>query len=193
MKIPDNTEPLDFATAAEWEAWLAGHADQEGGVWLKIAKKGSGKTSVTIPEAIDVALCYGWIDSQGKSYDQDYYLQRYSPRRPKSPWSKINVGRVEALLAEGRIRARGLAEIRAAQADGRWDRAYPSQKDAGVPPDLAAALTQSEPARRAFELLNKSDQYTIVLSILRATTAATRAARLQKAIAKLEADGLAQP
>jgi uncharacterized protein YdeI (YjbR/CyaY-like superfamily) len=119
MQTSDRIEPFDFATAAEWEAWLASHVDQEGGVWLKIAKKGSAKTSVAILEALDVALCYGWIDSQRKSYDQDYYLQRYSPRRPKSPWSKINVDRVEVLLAEGRIRARGLAEIRAAQADGR--------------------------------------------------------------------------
>jgi len=193
MGTPDNLESIDFTNAAEWESWLANRCDQAGGVWLKIAKKGSGKTSVTITEALDVALCYGWIDSQRKSYDQTYYLQRYSPRRPRSPWSKLNVDRAEALLAAGRMQAPGLAEIRAAQADGRWGAAYESQKTASVPPDLAAALEQHELARHAFNRLSKSGQYAVVLSLLKATTAASRAVRLQKAIAKLAADDQASP
>jgi uncharacterized protein YdeI (YjbR/CyaY-like superfamily) len=193
METPNSVESIDIANAAEWEAWLANHSNQAGGVWLKIAKKGSGKTSVTITEALDVALCYGWIDSQRKSYDQTYYLQRYSPRRPGSPWSKLNVDRAEALLAAGRMQAPGLAEIRAARADGRWDAAYESQKNASVPPDLAAALEQHDQARHAFNRLTKSGQYAVVLSLLKATTAARRAVRLQKAIAKLAADNQASP
>src|SRR5215510_12051142 len=100
--------------AAQWEAWLAAHHEQQCGVWLKIAKKGSGTVSITLLEALDIALCYGWIDSQRKAYDTAYYLQRYSPRRAKSPWSKLNVERVETLMAVGRVRAPGLAEVLAA-------------------------------------------------------------------------------
>ena len=111
---------IDCATAAHWEAWLANHYSQPGGVWLRIAKKDSDQTSVTIPEALDVALCYGWIDSQRKAYDDDYYLQRYSPRRAQSPWSRLNVARAEALMAAGRMKPAGLAAIAAAKADGRW-------------------------------------------------------------------------
>lgn len=188
MRIPDNIEFIDFTNAAEWESWLVDHYDQEGGVWLKIAKKGSGKTSVTITEALNVALCYGWIDSQRRSYDATYYLQRYSPRRPKSPWSRLNVDRVEALMAAGRMQPSGLAEVAAAKADGRWDAAYDSQKNATVPPDFAAALERHEQAKRSFNRLDKSSQYAMALPLLKATTAASRAVRLQKAIATLEAD-----
>ncbi len=112
-----------FADAAQWESWLADHHDTHTSIWVKIAKKGSGLPSVTLAEALDVVLCYGWIDSQRKPFDEDHYLQRYSPRRPSSPWSRINVGKAEALIAAGRMREPGLAAIRAAQADGRWNRA----------------------------------------------------------------------
>jgi len=188
MQTPEQIEPLDFANAAAWQAWLAEHHDRSDGVWLLIAKKGSGKESIGITQAGDVAICYGWIDSQRKSYDQVSYLQRYSPRRPRAPWSRINVERAEALMAAGRMRPPGLAEIRAAQADGRWDAAYLSQKNAVVPADLAAALEQHEQAGSAFNQLNKSEQYAVVLSLLKAPTAASRAARLGKAVAKLEAE-----
>ena len=112
-----------FVDAAGWESWLADHHDREADVWIRIAKKASGLPSVTLAEALDVALCYGWIDSQRKPDDDDHYLQRYSPRRPRSPWSRINVGKAEALIAAGRMREPGLAAIQAAKADGRWDRA----------------------------------------------------------------------
>jgi uncharacterized protein YdeI (YjbR/CyaY-like superfamily) len=191
METPDNLDFIDFTNDAEWESWLANHYDQQDGVWLRIAKKGSCKVSITITEALDVALCYGWIDSQRKSYDQMYYLQRYSPRRAKSPWSMINVRKAEALMAAGRMQAPGLAEIHAAQADGRWDAAYESQKNASVPPDLAAALEQYEQAKHAFDRLDKSGQYAVMLPLLKATTARSLAAQLQKAITKLEADNQA--
>ncbi|CAN5716243.1 hypothetical protein BH10ACT1_BH10ACT1_05720 [soil metagenome] len=112
--------PFRFDDAAAWEAWLAEHHDQPGGVWLEIAKKGSTVGSVTIGEALDVVLCFGWIDGHRKAADEEHYLQRYSRRRPKSPWSRINVGKAEALEAAGRMQEPGRAAIRAAQRDGRW-------------------------------------------------------------------------
>jgi uncharacterized protein YdeI (YjbR/CyaY-like superfamily) len=117
-------EVLACRDGAQWEAWLAGHHALRSGVWLRIAKKGSGLPSVTISEALDVALCYGWIDGQRKALDEDYYLQKYTPRRPRSRWSKINVGKAEALIAAGRMREPGMAAIEAARADGRWAAAY---------------------------------------------------------------------
>ena len=187
MQTPDRTEFIDCANAAHWETWLARQYERSGGVWLRIAKKRLGKASVTISEALDIALCYGWIDSQRKGYDQTYYLQRYSPRRPKSPWSKLNVERAEALIATGRMQPSGLVEIEAAKVDGRWDAAYESQRNVSMPPDLAAALAQNERAKKTFDLLDKSGQYAVILPILKATTADRRAARLQKAITRLAA------
>jgi uncharacterized protein YdeI (YjbR/CyaY-like superfamily) len=187
------TQPLDgaemilFADVAEWESWLAEHYELPAGVWLLIAKKGSGQTSVTITQALDVALCYGWIDSQRRSHDEHFYLQRYSPRRPKGSWSRVNVDKVAALMAAGRMRAPGLAEVAAAKADGRWDAAYESQKEAGTPPDLAAALAGDEQAAAAFAQLGRTARYAVILRLLKARTPATRAARLAKTITQLAA------
>ena len=121
----DHADAVTFADAAQWEAWLADHHDRERDVWLRIAKRGSTTSTVTIGEALDVALCWGWIDSQRKAGDEDHYLQRYSPRRQASPWSQINAARAQALDAAGRMRAPGRAAMRAAQADGRWPAADP--------------------------------------------------------------------
>lgn len=117
----DGTEVIAFADAAAWEEWLDRHHGDAADVWLRIAKKGSAATSVTIGEALEVALCFGWIDSHRRALDGDHYLQRYSPRRPRSPWSRINVAHAERLVAEGRMRDAGLDAIRAARADGRWE------------------------------------------------------------------------
>ena len=117
-----------FADAARWESWLADHPGRKTGVWVKIAKKGSGEASVTLAEALDAALCYGWIDSQRKAHDEDHYLQRYSPRRPNSPWSRLNVRKAETLIAAGRMREPGLAAILTAKTDGRWDAAYQARR-----------------------------------------------------------------
>lgn len=180
-------EVLSFEDAAQWEAWLASHHEQPDGVWLKIGKKGSRKTSITAAEAGDVALCYGWIDSIRKSFDDDYFLQKYSPRRPKGSWSRVNVDRIEALMAAGRMRPPGLAEVDAAKTDGRWEAAYESQKDATVPPDLAVALKANKPARDFFNQLGKTDQYLVMLPLLKARTPESRAARLQKMVGDLAA------
>jgi uncharacterized protein YdeI (YjbR/CyaY-like superfamily) len=193
LEVFNDAEVIVCADAAQWESWLAAHHEQPGGVWLKIAKQGSGKGSITIREALDIALCYGWIDSQRTAYDAAYYLQRYSRRRPKSPWSKRNSDRAEALMAAGRLRAPGLAEIRAAKADGRWAAAYESQRTASVPPDLAVALEQNERAKSVFDRLDKTSQYAVILPLLKATTPGNRAVHLQKAIAKLEAGHHASP
>lgn len=182
----NDTEVITFGDATAWETWLAGHHDLQAGVWLKIAKKGSGTTTVTVAAALDVALCYGWIDAQRKSCDETYFLQRYSRRRPKGSWSKVNTGKVAALVAAGRMRAPGHAQIAAAKADGRWDAAYESQKNATVPPDLVAALAQNEPARHAFEMLNKTERYAVILRLLKAPTPDNRAAQLQKIVASLD-------
>jgi uncharacterized protein YdeI (YjbR/CyaY-like superfamily) len=180
-------EVLVCRAAAEWEAWLAEHHAAQAGVWLKIARKGSGLTSVTIAEALDVALCYGWIDGQRRSLDDRHYLQKYTPRRPRSTWSKVNVAKAEALIAAGRMRAQGMAAIAAAKADGRWAAAYDSSSNAAVPADLAAALAENEEARRFYESLGRGDRYLVLLRLMTATTPETRAARLRRMLASLAA------
>jgi uncharacterized protein YdeI (YjbR/CyaY-like superfamily) len=124
VEADDGLPRVSFASAAEWEAWLEENHDSSPGVWLKIAKKGRGIPSVTIAEALDACLCFGWIDSRREALDDDYYLQRYTPRRPRSKWSRINVEKVERLAAEGRMRPAGLAEVERAKADGRWEAGY---------------------------------------------------------------------
>lgn len=190
----DNTpEVLTCADAAQWESWLAKHHEHSNGVWLKIAKKGSGQALISISEALDVALCFGWIDSQRKGQDEHSYLQRYSRRTSRSPWSKLNVERVEGLIATKRLRAPGLAEVVAAKADGRWAVAYESQRTAELPSDLAAALHGNKPARTVFEQLDKTAQYAVILPILKATTPKIRETRIQKAVTLLEAGSLVLP
>jgi uncharacterized protein YdeI (YjbR/CyaY-like superfamily) len=185
--VPDDAKVIAFRDAAEFEAWLAEHVDHTAGVWLKIAKKGSGIASLTDDEAVDVGLCYGWISGQRKGFDELYYLQKYVPRRPGSRWSQVNVRKVEALIAEGRMRPSGLAEVAAAKTDGRWAAAYESQRKATVPPDLAAALTASPRAASGFEALSKTNRYAVILNIVTARNPTTRAAHVRKAIAALEA------
>ena len=184
---PDVAEVIAFRDAAEFEAWLAENVDRNAGVWLKIAKKGSGVASLTDDEAVDVGLCYGWISGQRRALDEVYYLQKYVPRRPRSRWSQVNVRKVEGLMAAGRMRPPGLAEVEAAKADGRWDAAYTSQKDATVPPDLAEALASSPVAASVFESLSKTDQYAVILGIMTARNPETRTAHVRKAITALEA------
>ncbi|HEY7917825.1 MAG TPA: YdeI/OmpD-associated family protein [Acidimicrobiales bacterium] len=176
---------IAFGGAGEFEAWLEAHADQQVGVWLKMAKKGSGVPSMTSDEAVDVGLCHGWISGQRKSDDEVYYLQKYVPRRPRSRWSQVNVAKVEELTAAGRMRPSGLAEVEAAKADGRWAAAYQSQRNATVPPDLAAALATSPQATRAFVALDKTQQYAVILQLVTARSTNVRADRLRRAMARL--------
>ena len=143
--------------------------------------------SLTSDEAVDVGLCYGWISGQRKSLDEVYYLQKYVPRRPRSRWSRVNVAKVEELIAAGRMRPSGLAEVQAAKADGRWAAAYESQRDATVPPDLAAALAASPRAAKAFDALGKTQRYAVILKLITARTATARASQLRRAMKALRA------
>lgn len=184
---PENAaEVKEFRDAAEFEAWLSEHVDHSPGVWLKIAKRGTGIASLNDDEAVDVGLCYGWISGQRKAFDELYYLQKYVPRRPRSRWSQVNVRKVSELMAAGRMRPPGLAEVEAAKADGRWEAAYESQKVATVPTDLAAALAASPQASSAFESLGKTDRYAVILDIVTTRNATTRAEHVRKAVAALE-------
>lgn len=180
-----------FVSPTEWESWLSAHWQGPTGVWLKIAKKGSGIECVTVSDALDVALCYGWIDGTRRRLDDTYYLQWYCPRRPRSTWSKVNVARVEALAAAGRMRPPGEAQVEAAKADGRWDAAYESQRNATVPPDLAAALDGDDRARATFESLGRSERYAVILTLLKARPTEQRAERLRVALRALAAGGQA--
>jgi uncharacterized protein YdeI (YjbR/CyaY-like superfamily) len=186
---PGTAEVIAFRDAADFEAWLADHVEWRPGVWLKIAKKGSGVPSLTDEEAVDLGLCYGWISGQRKAYDEIYYLQHYVPRRPRSRWSQVNVRRANALIAAGRMRPSGFAEVAAAKADGRWDAAYASQKEATIPPDLAAALAANPQAGNTFASLTKTDRYAVILDIVTARTAQTRSAHILKAVAALDSRG----
>jgi uncharacterized protein YdeI (YjbR/CyaY-like superfamily) len=185
----DEAPVIAFRDAAEFEAWLDAHVDVPAGVWLKIAKKGSGIPSLTSDEAVDVGLCYGWVSGQRRPYDAVSYLQKYVPRRPRSRWSQVNVAKVEELSAAGRMRPGGLAEVEAAKADGRWVAAYPSQRHATVPPDLAAALAASAPAARAFEALGRTDRYAVILKIVTTRTPGARATQIRRAVIALECGG----
>jgi uncharacterized protein YdeI (YjbR/CyaY-like superfamily) len=176
---------ITLTDAEQWEAWLAKHHADSDGVWLRIAKKGSGATSLTAAEGTEVALCFGWIDGHRKSYDSSWFLQRYSPRRRRSTWSRINVDRAEALIGAGRMRAAGLAEIERAKTDGRWDAAYASQASAVVPGDLATALASDDAARATFEAMGRTDRYAVILTLLKARTPVSRETQLRRAIAEL--------
>ncbi|MFI8825458.1 YdeI family protein [Streptomyces sp. NPDC053431] len=178
---------IAFRDGPELEAWLERHHGDTPGIWLLLGKSGSGLASPASGDILDATLAYGWITGKRMSRDASSYLQKITPRRPRSLWSQVNVRQVEALLATGRMREPGLAEVRAAQADGRWAAAYPSQKDATVPDDLAAALAGDPRAAAAFEALGKTDRYLIILSLWQAGTPKTRAGRLERAVAALVA------
>ncbi|MEU0128114.1 MULTISPECIES: YdeI/OmpD-associated family protein [unclassified Streptomyces] len=181
-------EPLFFERVPALESWLEEYHGERTELWVKVAKKSSGIVSVTAAEIIEAALCYGWIDGQRRSLDESYYLQRLSPRRRGSQWSLVNVRKVEELTGAGRMREPGLAEVRAARADGRWAAAYPSQREATVPPDLAAALADDPRAAERFERLGRTDRYLLILQLLRARTPELRAARLGRMTAEPASD-----
>jgi len=181
----DEAQVIAFRDAAEFESWLDAHAGLRAGVWLKIAKSGSGIPSLTADEAVDVGLCYGWVSGQRRSCDESYYLQKYVPRRPRSRWSQVNVAKTEELIAAGRMRPSGLAEVEAAKADGRWAAAYQPQRNATVPPDLAAALAADPSAAQAFDALTRTQRYAVILQLVTARTATARAARVRRAMAAL--------
>jgi uncharacterized protein YdeI (YjbR/CyaY-like superfamily) len=183
-ELPDDLPVKAFRTAAAWEKWLAAHRDDRG-AWLKIAKKGAGIATVTYAQALDVALCHGWIDGQKRGCDDACFLQRFTPRRPKSLWSKINIGHVERLAAAGRMQAAGLREVEAAKADGRWQAAYAGAAEMTVPEELAAALADNHKARAFFDTLDKTNRYAVCWRVRTAKKPETRAARVEKLVAML--------
>jgi uncharacterized protein YdeI (YjbR/CyaY-like superfamily) len=184
----DGVQVLAFADADAFDDWLTRNWTRQEGVWVKVAKKASGIPSITADELVDVGLCHGWISGQRRSLDADHYLQRYLPRRPRSLWSQVNVDKVAALVEAGRMRETGLAEVRRARADGRWEAAYASQREAEVPDDLAAALAADPAADRAFKALDGTARYQLILPLLQARTPETRSARLRKAVDALTAN-----
>jgi uncharacterized protein YdeI (YjbR/CyaY-like superfamily) len=174
-----------FATQEDFEAWLEAEHDSAPGLWIRIAKVGSGIPSVTAPQAIESCLCFGWIDGKRIAGDDATFLQRYTPRRARSRWSKINRKRAEELIEEGRMRPSGLAEIRRAQDDGRWDAAYDSPSNITVPDDLRRALDAEPKAAAEFETLNATNRYAILYRVQDAKRPETRARRIENFVAML--------
>jgi uncharacterized protein YdeI (YjbR/CyaY-like superfamily) len=177
---------LAFASPAKWEEWLEEHHRTSKGLWLKIAKKGSGETTVTYAEALEVALCHGWIDGQKGALDAAFFIQRFTPRGPRSKWSKINVDKVEALAKAKRMRPSGLAEVEKAKADGRWEAAYEGQRTITVPDDLQKELDANPKAAAFFATLSSVNRYAILYRIQDAKKPETRARRIEKFIGMLE-------
>jgi len=176
---------LPFAGAGAWAAWLEQHHADTPGVWLRIARKATGIPTVTHAEALDVALCFGWIDGQRNRFDEQWFLQKFTPRRARSRWSRINCGKVDALTAEGRMRPAGLREVERAKADGRWDAAYASPRNAGVPPDFEDALAANPPAAATFATLTSANRYAFLYRIDEARRPETRARRIAQFVEML--------
>jgi uncharacterized protein YdeI (YjbR/CyaY-like superfamily) len=182
---PDELPVRLFSGPTQLESWLEEH-HESGGVWLKIAKKGTPEPSVTYAEALEVALCFGWIDSQKRGFDETHFLQRFTPRRPRGRWSKTNREKAEALIEAGRMRPAGLAQVEAAKADGRWEAAYEGQGSAKVPADLQRELDGSEVAAEFFASLDGANRYAILYRLDEAKKPETRRRRLRKFVAMLE-------
>lgn len=178
-------EILGFADGGEWERWLERHHADRKDAWLRIAKSRSTVGGLSIADALDGALCFGWIDGQRRSHDDDSYLQRYSPRTRSSSWSQINVEKFEALAAAGRVRPAGFEAVAAAKADGRWDAAYASQRTAEVPDDLVSALDAAPDAATRFAALGRGQRYEIVLPLLKARSPQRRAELVRRTIERL--------
>ena len=176
---------LDFPTREAWESWLAAQPQDAAGVWLKLAKRGSGQASVTKAQAIEAAIAHGWIDGQIDKLDDDWFLTRFTPRGPNSNWSAINCAKAEELIRAGRMTPRGLAQVEKAKADGRWAQAYPSQIKAEVPADLKAALDAQPQARALFDRLDSANRYAVLYRVHQAKKAETRAGWIERLVAML--------
>jgi uncharacterized protein YdeI (YjbR/CyaY-like superfamily) len=186
MTKPTELPVMPFADKKKWADWLSKQYDQSVGVWLKLAKKGTGIPSITYDEALEVALCYGWIDGQKGSFDDQYWLQKFTPRGPKSIWSKINKEKAEKLIADGRMKPAGMKAIELAKKDGRWDNAYAGQKTISVPDDFQAELDKHPKAKSFFSTLNSVNRYAILFRIHNVKKAETRKRRIMQFIEMLE-------
>lgn len=186
MKNTPELPIVSFETTAQWEALLAEHHSSSTGIWMKFAKKNSGITTIGYKETLDVALCYGWIDSQLKALDEKAYLQRFTPRGVKSIWSRKNTEHVERLMSEGRMQPAGLKHIEAAKKDGRWEAAYASPRNVSMPKDFKQALAKNAKAAAFYQTLNKANTYGILTRIQFAKRADTRAKRIREFVEMLE-------
>jgi len=185
MKKADTLPIISFATQQDWEAWLKEHHTASTGMWLKIAKKDTGIPSLSYAEAVESALCYGWIDGQKASCDEQYWLQKFTPRGPKSLWSKVNCDKATALLASGRMQPAGIRQVELAKADGRWEAAYASQSKISIPDDFQRELENNQQAQEFFMTLNSANRYAILFRIHTAKKSETRSARIKKIIEML--------
>jgi uncharacterized protein YdeI (YjbR/CyaY-like superfamily) len=185
MVAHESKPVLHFATALEWEEWLQENESTSDGVRVMLRKKGSTRAGIVYAEALDVALCYGWIDGQVSALDADFYLQSFTHRRSRSPWSQINRDHIARLTAEGRMRPPGTAEVERAKADGRWDAAY-RQKTSEVPDDLREALAENPAAEAFFATLSAQNRFAVLLRIDSVKRAATRAAKIEQFVGMLE-------
>jgi uncharacterized protein YdeI (YjbR/CyaY-like superfamily) len=174
-----------FKTQAAWETWLAKNFNKSPGVWIRFAKKASGITSVTYAEALDVALCHGWIDGQRKAYDENTFLQKFTPRTPKSIWSKINKAKALALIDQNRMMPGGHAEIEKAKVNGRWDSAYDGFKSSTIPPDLEAAFKKNPKAKKFFATVSAQNRYAVLFRIQTAPKPELRKRRIEQFVAML--------
>jgi uncharacterized protein YdeI (YjbR/CyaY-like superfamily) len=180
MKNTENLPIISFESQQDWQRWLAEHHADAAGIWLKIAKHESDIASVSYAEALDSALCYGWIDGQKAAFDDQFWLQKFTPRRAKSGWSKVNCDKATALINAGRMQPAGLRQVELAQADGRWERAYDSQSQIAIPEDFQSELDKNEQAKAFFSTLDSANRYAILYRIQTAKKPETRAARIQK-------------
>ncbi|SRR5260221_10283517 len=185
MKKADHLPIIAFATQQDWEAWLKEYHTTIRGIWLKIAKKETGILSLSYAEAVESALCYGWIDGQKASCDEQYWLQKFTPRGPKSMWSKVNCDKATALLASDRMQLAGRRQVELAKADGRWEAAYDSQSKISIPDDFQGELDNNQKAKEFFMTLNSVNRYAILYRIHTAKKPETRSARIKKFIEML--------
>jgi uncharacterized protein YdeI (YjbR/CyaY-like superfamily) len=176
---------LAFGSAAEWEAWLESEHATSDGIWLKVGKKTAPEPSVSYAEALEVALCFGWIDGQKRGFDEEYWLQRFTPRKPGSKWSKINTEKTDALIAAGRMRPAGQRQADTARADGRWDAAYAGQRTSTVPDDLRAALDANPAAADFFATISSANRYAIIYRIGSVKRPQTRARKIAQYVQML--------
>ncbi len=193
MEHTDGLAIKSFAGSAEWRVWLEQNHASAAGVWIAIAKKGTGVDSVRYPEVLEEAICFGWIDGRRERHDDERFLQRFTPRRARSPWSRINREKAEALIERAAMAPAGLAEVERARADGRWERAYASQSAALVPEDLQRELDARPAAAATFAGLSSQNRYAILYRLDQARREETRARRLEKFVAMLEAGETIHP
>ncbi len=186
MSVAAELNVVLFNNQKSWETWLASHCESSPGLWLRLAKKSSDIQSVTYQEALDIALCYGWIDGQKKSYDDESWLQKFTPRGTRSIWSKINRSKALKLIEEGRMTPSGLASIERAKQNGQWEAAYDSHRTAAIPEDFESALGSSPKAKTFFATISSQNRYAILFRIQTAKKAETRKRRIEQFIDMLE-------